>query len=210
MNQSFLSRLFFKHFAWFISIFFHPLLMPFLGIYIILNCGNLYLITVEGKSLILTITILCTFVIPIAFLPLLYFQKLVSSFTLNDKQERVLPLIITFILYYFSFYIFRRLGVPLFIQAFQLASTLSVLVTLLITLKWKVSSHLVGIGGIIGLIFILLFYYHSSLFLYLIAALFLAGCIGFARLSLNEHTPSQVYVGLAVGLLVMVGTLILY
>jgi len=210
MNQAMLSKFFFKHFAWGISILLHPLLMPFLGVYIILNSGDLYLLSAEGKSIILTITVLCTLVIPIAFIPFFYFQKLTTSFIFSDKQERLLPLIVTAALYYLSFYLFRRIGVPLFIQAFQLASTLAVIATLLITLKWKVSAHLVGIGGIIGLILILSFCHHFNLFLYLVAASFLAGCIGFARLSLNEHTPGQVYAGLAVGLLIMTGTLLLF
>jgi membrane-associated phospholipid phosphatase len=102
------------------------------------------------------------------------------------------------------------MGVPLFIQAFQLASTFAVIVTLLITLKWKVSAHLVGIGGIIGLIIILLAFYHFNLFIILVISIMLAGCIAFARLSLNEHTPGQVYVGLVIGVLIMMGTLLLF
>jgi hypothetical protein len=102
------------------------------------------------------------------------------------------------------------MGVPIFIQAFQLASALAVIVTLLITIKWKVSAHLVGIGGIIGLILVLTVFYHINLFFYLVISLILAGWVAFARLSLDAHTPGQVYIGLAVGFLVMVGTLVLF
>ena len=210
MDKAILSKFFFKYFAWFITIILHPLLMPALGVYIILGSGHFSLISPEGKSLILMITIICTFALPVAFLPFFYYQKISTSFAINEKQERILPLIVTAALYYLSFYLFRRMGVPIFIQAFQLASALAVIVTLLITIKWKVSAHLVGIGGIIGLILVLTVFYHINLFFYLVISLILAGWVAFARLSLDAHTPGQVYIGLAVGFLVMVGTLVLF
>jgi len=206
-----MSHFFLKRIPQFLSIIFHPLLMPTIGIYIVLNSGtNMSLLTDEAKYMLLTVTALFTFGLPLAFIPILFYHKLTSSIEMGEKRERTAPLLITSVLYYLLFYLLRQMGVPGFIQAFQLASTIAVFVTLIITLKWKISAHLVGIGGIIGLIIILSVFYHVNLLFFLMVAMFLAGCLAFARLSLNAHTPGQVYAGLATGLLIMVATLILF
>jgi membrane-associated phospholipid phosphatase len=60
---------------------------------------------------------------------------------------------------------------------------------------------MLGIGGIIGFVMIMSFEYQLN-FNALLASLFLiAGLIGVARLSLNAHSPREVYVGFLVGVL---------
>jgi membrane-associated phospholipid phosphatase len=78
-----------------------------------------------------------------------------------------------------------------------------------VSLRWRISSHMLGIGGIIGLIMATSIIYGADIILYLVISMLLAGFIGFSRLSLNAHTPAQVYTGLAVGILVVMLTLLL-
>ena len=80
----------------------------------------------------------------------------------------------------------------------------------IMTTKWKVSAHMIGIGGLIGLIISLSVLYSVSMMLYLILATMLSGLIGFARLSLNAHSPAQVYAGLGTGFMVMLLTMCLF
>jgi hypothetical protein len=206
-----MNQVFFKRIPQLLSIVCHPLLMPTIGIYIVLNSGTQFsLLTDDAKHYLLLVTALFTFGIPMAFLPIFYYQKLTSSIEMSEKRERIAPLLTTSILYYLLFYLMHHMGVPVFIQAFQLASAIAVFVTLLITYKWKISAHLVGIGGIIGLIMVLSIFYHVNMLFFLIIALLFAGFVAFARLSLNAHTPGQVYLGLAIGLLIMIGTLLIF
>jgi hypothetical protein len=206
-----MNQVFFKRIPQLFSIVCHPLLMPTIGIYILLNSGtHISLLTDDAKHYLLILTALFTFGLPMVFLPVFYYQKLTSSIVMSEKHERIAPLLTTSIVYYLLFYLMRQMGVPVFIQAFQLACTIAVFVTLLITLKWKISAHLVGIGGIIGLIMVLSIFYHVNMLFFLIVALLFAGFVSFARLSLNAHTPGQVYIGLAIGLVIMVGTLMIF
>ncbi len=203
--------LFYKRFPQFLSIILNPLLMPTIGIYLILNSGtHISLLLPEAKNIILIITASGTFGLPIAFIPFLYHRKIITSFDISEKNERIIPLVITSFLYYLSFFLLHQMVVPILIQAFLFASTIAVVLTLLVTIKWKISAHLVGIGGIMGLIITVSVLYHVNMFFYLMLFSLLAGFIGFARLSLNKHTPAQVYLGFISGLVVMVVTLILF
>jgi membrane-associated phospholipid phosphatase len=69
-----------------------------------------------------------------------------------------------------------------------------------VNFRWKISIHMVGIGGITGMLLGL-----SSLFLLdlrvpIIISILIAGILGSARLRMGAHQPSQVYVGYLVGI----------
>ncbi len=211
MSKAFLSRFIYKRFPQFISFIFHPLLMPALGVYIILNSGTYAAFMPPGyKNIILIVVLTCTFGLPLAFVPLIYYRKLTTSLELKQNQERTIPLIVTTSFFFLSFYLLRRMGVPVLIQSFLLACTFAVSLSIFITMKWKISAHMIGIGGIVGLIISLSVLYSANMMLYLLLAVLMSGFIGFSRLSLNAHTPAQVYVGLGTGFLSMLMIMCLF
>ena len=93
--------------------------------------------------------------------------------------------------------------------AFILSSLIAILVTMLITLRYKISIHMVGAGGLVALIGFLAFYLKVDLQFYLVISLVLAGITGTARLILKAHTPDQVYTGFLTGFSVVLLTLAL-
>lgn len=211
MSKVFISRFIYKRFPEFLSHVLHPLLMPTLGVYVILNSGTyVSFMQPEAKNIILLVVFTCTFGLPLAFMPLYYYLKITHSLEMNKGQERIIPLVVTASLYYLAFYLMRRMGVPPLIQSFLIASAIAVCINLFITSKWKVSAHMIGIGGLIGLIISLSVLYSASIMLYMIISIMLSGLIGFARLSLNAHSPAQVYVGLGTGIIVMLLTMCLF
>lgn len=211
MSKNQFIILFFRRIPKIFSVIFHPLLMPTLGIYVILTSGtNASLLDSDAKNIILTLVMACTFVIPIAFVPFYYYWRITTNLTMSERQERIIPLAITGTLYYACFFILYQMGAPRIILAFLFATALTVIVNLLVTLKWKISAHMTGIGGVIGLVFSMSFLYHVDTLFYLMLAILLSGFIGFSRLSLNAHTPSEVYWGLINGFAVMVTTFFVF
>jgi hypothetical protein len=81
------------------------------------------------------------------------------------------------------------------------AACVSVLLVLAISYFWKISAHLVGWGGVVGLIVILSYQFGSDMMIFLVVAILFSGITAFARLRLNEHIPLQVYTGFLLGLL---------
>ena len=193
-----------KKIAQFISIVLHPLLMPAFGFFIIFNSGAyLNYFPLELKKIIYIIVIINTFVLPLSFIQFFVYQKVINNIQLDSNRQRVIPLIITTLLYYFSYYLLGKLQSPQIIQLFMLASTILVFLTFLISLKWKISAHMVGIGGLIGMIMALSFRLMINLQAYLMISIFVAGLLGYARLRLNAHGPIQVYSGLGIGVILV-------
>jgi len=69
---------------------------------------------------------------------------------------------------------------------------------------------MIGIGGLIGLIAYLIFYLQVNLELYLALAILVAGMTGTARMMLDAHKPSEVYIGFLVGLTVIPAVMFIY
>jgi hypothetical protein len=95
-----------------------------------------------------------------------------------------------------------------FIQIMILASSILIFICMLISLRWKISAHLIGIGGLLGALF---FYAVSFVanFTYIIILLsIIAGVVAYARLQLQTHSPWQVYAGFITGFAGMI--LVLY
>ena len=203
MKKNILFKITFKYIPEILSVILHPLIMPVLGIYIILSTSgtNAYLLDWQDKSLIITLVAIFTFILPISFIPFYYYFKITSTIKLSSRQERIIPLMITSIVFYICFMLFKIKGAPHLIQYFLLASTLAVFSDLLITLRWHISAHMIGTGGIIGLLLTLALFYRIEILGYLMIAVILAGLISFSRLSLDAHTPKQVYSGFLLGLL---------
>ncbi len=183
-----------------ISYIFHPLFMPILGMWLILYSGTyLSLLPLEGKRAILLITALSTILLPLSVLPFLYYQKLLTSYKMPERKERLLPLLLSIVFYYFGYYILRKVGVPSFIQHFLLASIICLVVAVLVHLKWKISTHMIGVGGILGLISSFSHIFQQNITIVLMFAIIIAGAIGTARLYLKAHNQAQVYSGFMVG-----------
>jgi hypothetical protein len=211
MKHTFLAKIIYKGIPTALSIVLHPLLMPTLGILIIFNSGTyISMMPMASKNIVIIIVLTCTFGLPLAFIPLYYYQKIITSIGIKEKQERIIPLSVTALFYYFSFYLLRHMGAPALIQVFLFASTIVVCLNLLITIRWKISAHMMGIGGVTGLVVAMSVLYKTDMTLFLIALIFLGGLTGYARLSLNTHTPAQVYAGFFSGFAAMIVILLLY
>lgn len=190
-----------------ISILFNPLILPTLGIILLFNSGTYFsLIPFEAKKILFYLVFAGTFVIPICFLPLYFYLKVATNINMNGR-ERILPLLITFLCYVFTLYMMRKVPVA-FINRFILASAICIFLNLLITFKWQISSHLIGVGGLVGLILTMALRYGANIFYMLIFVVAVFGLVAFARLKLNLHTPSQIYSGFSLGLFVV--TLVLF
>jgi hypothetical protein len=205
------SRFLLRDIPQFFSVVLHPLLMPLFGLFILFNSGTYFsFLPPEFKRSVFLIVGICTLAMPLIFIPFFLYRKIITNIEMNSAQERAVPLIITFALYLLAYYLMRSSAVPKALQIFLLGATLCVLANLFINLAWKISAHMIGLGGIVGLIISLSLTLHSNVIGYLVLFLFLSGLAGTARLLLNSHSPAQIYTGFAVGFSVMFFTLFIF
>lgn len=194
-----------KNLAHILSFMFHPLLMATYGCLIVffgLTDTIYFLFTPLKLKLVLTITVFAfTFLLPSLNLLILYKLNYVSSLKIENRKERTFPLIMTSLCYFGLFYMIYDFNIWPAIKLFILGAGLCILCAAIINLWWQISAHMIGIGGLVGVLLAISFFMQIPIFYAITACLLVAGLVGFARLKLNAHTSSQVYAGFVFGCL---------
>lgn len=198
----------YKKTAVFFSILFHPLFMPLLGISILLFSGGyVSLLPLAAKKMILLLIATGTLLLPALMMPLAYFQ---GDILMQKRFQRNIPLTLSFIFYLLTYLLFLKVPVYGFLHNFMLGSLSSVLVALFINLRWKISLHMIGLGGLTAFLFIVSFTNEINLFPFLILSILASGITGTSRLYLDSHTPAQIYAGFFAGFIAMSASLIIF
>jgi len=193
------------------SIIFHPLLLPSIGMIIIFNSGT-YLSNLlpQAKLLIIAVIFITTFLFPVLSLPVMKWQKLISSFSLDKRQERLLPILTTLIYYYLAYYMVAESHIQGIIRAFVLSGIIALTIAFFITLKWKISLHMIGLGSIFALIISISLRLGTNLSGFLIIWTLITGLTASSRLYLQSHNLTQIVVGFFVGSATVLTTILYY
>jgi hypothetical protein len=195
-----------KTVALIISVVMHPLLMATYGclmlFFVIHGTIYDYMTPFENKWRISSIVFAFSFLFPALNIFILYKLKRIPSLTLSEQQHRTYPYIMTSLFYFGLYYLLLDTGIWSVIKLFLLGGGLAILITALINLKYKISAHMVGIGGLLGGLIAISSLTQFDMTSYYILVIMVAGLIGFARLILKEHQPYQLYLGFLLGLIV--------
>lgn len=186
-----------------ISNIFHPLLMATYGCLLVFFCltNTIYYIftPLKIKWIITFIVFVFTFLLPTLNLLILYKLKYVSSLRIENREERTFPLVMTSLCYFGLFYMIHDFNIWPAIKLFILGGGICILFSAIANLWWKISAHMIGIGGMLGVLMAICYYMQMPVFIPVCCCVMLAGLIGFARLNLEAHTPAQVYGGFISG-----------
>ncbi len=189
-------------FAKIISYIFHPLMMPAYGFCLLFFTEN-YIATftsLNQKYLVLVTTLVFTFLLPVINIFILLKLKRINSLEMETNSERSIPYLSTTLYFFALYYLFYNAGFSDLVCMLVLAAAVSILLTFIINIWWKISAHMIGIGGVTGNLMGLSYLLAITDFQIVIVLGFLcSGLIGYARLRLNAHNPPQVYLGFAVG-----------
>lgn len=200
-----------KQLARAISIIFHPVLMPTLGIFVIFSSSYyLSMMPQNGRDVTYLIVFVSTFLLPVIMMSLFLLRKVIKSLEMTKTQERFVPFLVTAIFYFFSFFTLYRLKAPGFIVSYIFGAFAIVFLISIITVKWKISAHAAGLGGIIGMILALADLYHAHTPYFFIQAVVATGLVASARLYIGAHTIKQVAAGFGLGFAVMLATIYVY
>ena len=192
-----------KQTAKIISTVFHPLIIPSIGLMIIFNTNSYinYAIPAELKRATLLLISISTFIIPLLISLLFINKRLINSLEMETRKERILPYSFTILFYIFTMFIIKKAPLPPIIFDFVIGATLSVVLAFIINFRWKISAHMIGIGGLIGALISIALLLKVYLTPFIIAGFLIAGLLGSSRLILQAHTPAQIYTGFVLGIL---------
>lgn len=188
-----------KKLANIISYVLHPFLMPtyFFVVLMYFAPNTLRPLSNDLYLHVLALITITSFFIPALLMSSLRFTSIISSFTLDNKRERIIPFMFIVIIYGVSAYLFYDkfyLSRILFVSYFTI-TTLSVLLGL-ITYYLKISIHSAAVWSTFGFLYALQLKNPDLDLIYVSAACaFISGWVMSARLSLNAHNSPQVFLG---------------
>ncbi len=188
-----------------ISLVFNPLLIPTFGILLLFNMDTFitYVLPARAKTLVTLIVLINTAIAPLLAVIFMKRVGFINDLLLDKRNERLLPMIIGVLLYFFTYYVLRQSSLPSLVHFYFLGATLLVIISLFITLKWKISLHMVSMGGLTGLLLVTTFLLKTDIVYLIAAAILISGMVGTSRLILKLHTPGQVFAGYIMGVSVM-------
>ncbi len=161
-----------------------------------------YLTPLRAKVWVSVIVFLFSFVFPVVNIFILVRLKRIPNLTLSNQKDRTFPLFITAMFYFGLFYLLMDQNIWNSIKLFVLGGAICILITTIINLKYKISAHMVGLGGVLGILISVSYLIKFNMTPYYIAVILIAGLVGCARLVLNEHKPAQLYLGFFLGLII--------
>jgi len=191
-------------FAQFISVLAHPLFMPSYA-FSLLMYTNPYInmmINDSTKNIVIIILSLFTIVLPILTAVILKQLGVIDNIYMKTTKERKWPFVFTLVWYYMAFQLLTKLYIPQSFLLLMLGAICAIGLSLIITLRWKVSIHMLGIGGLIGAIIGISHRFQFDYSNLIMLLLVFAGLIGFARLKTRSHNYRQIYFGFLLGFLV--------
>lgn len=185
-----------------ISVVFQPLLMPALVYGLLLFAvPEASSIPEEFKDRIFFLIVLSTLLIPMITIIGLRISGMVKSLHMPEVQERRVPFLITTAFYLMTtWFLYQKTDMdPILWQSLSVICVAIIFLTV-ITFFWKMSAHMTGLGGLLGVIVVLGSKFPTFEVVYpLLGALILCGVVASSRLLLQAHKPVEVYAGWLAG-----------
>ncbi|MEE1542931.1 MAG: hypothetical protein UF067_10745 [Paludibacteraceae bacterium] len=125
--------------------------------------------------------------------------NVIDNMKLNNASDRILPYSCTILSFMICTILLYRIYMPGFIYKTMFASSIAILICLILNFKWKISSHTTSIGCLFGgLLFASLkMMVFPSVWIY--SVILAAGLISSARLYLRKNTEEQLLGGFVIG-----------
>ena len=182
-----------------ISNLFSPFYAPIWAFLWMFCFSYLNLLPLQYKIFIIALVWITTVFIPRSGINIFRIVMDWTHWQLSHREHRHLPYIVTVCSYGTCLVIMTKLNVPMFIRGIVLSALVSQIICVAVNAWWKVSTHMVGMGGLVGaLIAFSLLFYFNPIFL-LCVLLILSGIVGTARMILRQHSLSQIFAGFGIG-----------
>ncbi|MBQ2298244.1 MAG: hypothetical protein II278_02560 [Bacteroidaceae bacterium] len=181
------------------STLFMPLYAPmwvFIGLFLF---TYLRLLPWGYKIFIISIVYVFTVFMPTVGITLFRLFKKWTHLELSHREHRHMPYVVALLSYTACLVIMTRINAAMFFRGVVMAALVSQIICVIINVWWKVSTHMVGIGGLVGALnaFSILFFYNPVWPFCVL--LLLSGVLGTSRIILRQHSLAQVLTGFGIG-----------
>lgn len=187
-----------------LSYIFHPLFIPvYAGLFLVFIHPSYFSgFGLETRKNTILILFLNTAFYPLFCVLLLKAVGFIQSVYLRTQRDRIIPYIACGVFYFWTYMVFKQqTAYPRILPAFILGVFLASSTALIANIYFKISLHAIGLGGWLGLFFIIAKNKTMLMTWPLAALLLIIGLVCTSRLLVSNHTQKDIYTGLFVGIL---------
>jgi membrane-associated phospholipid phosphatase len=188
-----------------ITAVFQPLLMPTLVFGLLLFAvPQATSIPEEFKYRIFFLIVLSTLLIPMVTIIGFRLSGTVKSLHMPEVKDRKLPFTITALYFLLTtWFLQQKTDLDPILWLGMMVICIAVVLLAVVSFFWKISAHMIGLGGLLAVVLVLGRKFPTFEVLYpLLGVLLLCGIVASSRLFLQAHKPTEIYTGLVVGFLV--------
>ena len=182
-----------------LSTVFSPFYTPMWILIVLFFNSYLKMLPIEYRLFLLFTVFIFTVFIPRLGINIFRMVMSWTHWQLSHREHRHMPYLLTICSYTVCLVVLSRVNVVMFVRGVVMAAFVSQVICVFINAWWKVSTHMVGMGGMVGALiaFSNLFYFNPMW--YVCALILLSGALGTSRIILRQHSLSQVIVGFLIG-----------
>ncbi len=183
-----------------ISILFHPLTVTF-WVFLLYVRMNPYAFAGAPIPIYGIKVFVNSLMIPFVSLVMIWKLEFTSDLKMKTNTDRVIPYISTMIFYIWTFAVVSKSEdpYPVLYQLFVLGITISLALSFVVNSFLRISVHMAGMGAVLMWLFFFSFIGSADVAHILIGVILLTGFMGAARMSIEDHTLSELYYGLLIG-----------
>lgn len=181
------------------TVLFAPHYFPLLCLLVLMGFSYMRSFPINYKIFVLALVYILTIAMPLMLTALYRKVSGMSHHQMSKRESRFVPYLIGIACYFLCFHIMTVLIVPHFIVSVVVAAIFVQIICLIINSWHKISTHSAAAGAMNGALIAFSFIFGFDPVWWLCATLIIAGCVGTSRLILRRHTLSEVNIGLAVG-----------
>ncbi len=194
-----------------VAVVFHPLFMPVYGALIAMySVAYIYFAIDPRIKTFLLILLAVNVVAPAISLGTMISRRIVSDVQVSDTKQRYIPFLLMLFYYGASYLLLRmKLGLgylPNEIYSMFLGVIGSLIALLVISLRFKISVHALGVAGVLGSISAMAhkyqFYQPYNEFFWISLLSVVLGLVGASRIFTGNHTLKEIFWGSILGFLV--------
>lgn len=193
---------FVRFFAHLFSYIFHPLFIPFYVCWFLEFIHPSYFsgFSEAGKKRVSLMVSLNAIAFPAITVLLLKGLGFIDSFFLRTQRDRIIPYIASMTFFFWAQYALREQPeIPRILVAFMFGVFISSAAALMANIYFKISMHAMGMGGLVGICFVIMQQNTMLMTWPLSAALLIAGLVCTSRFIVSDHTPKDIYSGFLIG-----------
>ncbi|MDD3321154.1 MAG: phosphatase PAP2 family protein [Paludibacter sp.] len=185
-----------------VTYIFQPILVPTYGMTLLMSMDIFSPLSFFWRMVAIIGTFIFTGILPAVPILLLMRRGEVHDIFISNREERTMPYLFSFMAYVFwALFMWRTMQFPLFIVSMGIGSAISIFIIIFINMKWKISAHVAGMGGLSGAVFGVCYRLAINPVWLFILVLTVSAIVALSRIELKAHTPLQTMAGFLIGFL---------